>query len=339
MRRRTIRTTVIVLIASGLMGCQSGPHWASSLAWWKHDTPPEDASLVARSAAPALPSAQSTPPQMSPAAVPPSAANLAAATSTPATSAPTSPATSLPSTVASTPVASYPTTTSPPTSPAVPSAYPTTSVAAATPPTSPAAGTTPAGVPGTTMAAQAGPYDPNAYRPSDTLSPSAVAAASDDDRYGNSYVDTEPDRYAMTPSSAEPSAPAGDRYAAIPDRYDYQATSTSQPTAATPATSGSVYGDDDRYGLAAAPVTPAASSQVPRQPAVAAATPPASVPTAQYSTTSAASPAVSTVSATVRINTPPGQYRPGGTSSYLVQSPGNQVEVASRPGVPGLPAQ
>jgi ribonuclease E len=334
MRRATIRTMVFALVACGLAGCQSGPNWASRLAWWKRDAPPEDSSLVARSAAPQLPSAQVTPPQVSPSAVPPSAANLAAA-NTPAVAAATA---ALPSTAASAPVASYPAVPNPTASAAAPAACPTAnSAAAANPASLPASAsmmpTTP-GAPPATVAAQTGPYDPNAYRPSTTLPTVAATmpmAASDDNRYANGG--SEPDRYAVTASAAAASAPAADRYdSSVPGRYDYPGTSTSQAVAATPPTPPAVsssVGDDDRYGVAAAPV--AAQSQ---QPAVAATVPPAGVPVAQYPTPAATGNATSAVAATVQLSTPPGQYRPGGTLSYPIQSTGGQVEVASRPATP-----
>src|SRR5690348_3546565 len=90
--------TIAALVA--LTGCQSGPGWA----WWKHDSAP-DASAVARSAEPKLPSAQSTPQPVAIAGLtptaPPSSANLAAAGAPGATpsvagATPTSPSMSIP---------------------------------------------------------------------------------------------------------------------------------------------------------------------------------------------------------------------------------------------------
>ncbi len=303
MKRTAIRTMVLVFVAASLVGCQSGPQWASSLAWWKHDVPPEDTSAVARSAAPELPSAQTTPPQIAPAAVPPSSANLAAAASLPSASALQAPAAT-----PGVPVASYPTTAAPAAPPAVAATYPATTTAPPYPSTLPATAAAPAGVPNTAMTAQTGPYDPNAYRPTTTPTPASAQIASDSDRYG----DVGPDRYTMTPSGTETAPVAEERFAAVPGRYEYQATPPQQPTAAAPTSTpstGSVYGDN-RDGLAAA-------------------TPPAAVPTAQY-------PAAATaVGTTAQISTSPGPYRPGGTTSYPVQSASDEVEVASRPATNG----
>jgi hypothetical protein len=48
----------------------------------------------------------------------------------------------------------------------------------------------------------------------------------------------------------------------------------------------------------------------------------------------AASQAPVAATATVQIQSPAGQYRPGGTSSYTSTAGGNRVDVASRPGTP-----
>lgn len=310
MRRTTIRTMVLVLIAVGLAGCQSGPQWASSLAWWKHDAPPEDTSLVARSAAPELPSAQVAPPQVSSAAMPPSAANLAAASTPPTVPAATMP--QVPMTPAGMPVASYPTTAAAATIPPVAAApqIPATATSPYAMTPAPAVPNATAGVPNAATVAQTGPYDPNAYRP--TTTPTTLATVASDDRYGAGSGSAQADRYAATPAVGQ-TPPVGDRYAAVPDRYQYEATppAASAPTPPAPATAP--YGDD-RYGVAAA-------------------TPAAGMPTAQYPVSEAVSPAMP-ASATVQITSPAGQYRPGGTASYPVRSASDEVEVATRPSPP-----
>src|SRR4051812_1994854 len=163
---------------AALSGCQSGPHgWA----FWKHDSAP-DASAVARSAEPTLPSAQSSPQPVAVAgltpAAPPSSANLAAANSPAAASVAAGtpavpPSMSIPvtssATVANAPQAVYPNTansladklTSAPsaTTRAATTALPTSSLPAL-PSTSPTSHQLAAASPPAT-----GPYDPNAYKP------------------------------------------------------------------------------------------------------------------------------------------------------------------------------
>src|SRR5262249_7769495 len=116
MTLKAVRTLITIVILAALCGCQSGPRWA----FWKHDGAP-DASAVARSAEPVLPSAQSTPQPVAIAgltpAAPPSSANRAAAKS-PAPSAGETglpqipPSMSIPvtpsATAANTPPAAYP---------------------------------------------------------------------------------------------------------------------------------------------------------------------------------------------------------------------------------------
>ena len=57
MSSRINQIGLVVVAIFALVGCQSAPRWA----FWKHDTSPENASLVAKSTAPALPSTQSVP--------------------------------------------------------------------------------------------------------------------------------------------------------------------------------------------------------------------------------------------------------------------------------------
>src|SRR6476646_7969174 len=56
MRLKAAQLSVVVVVATALAGCQSGPRWA----WWKHDAAP-DASATARTAEPVLPSSQAKP--------------------------------------------------------------------------------------------------------------------------------------------------------------------------------------------------------------------------------------------------------------------------------------
>src|SRR3954464_580536 len=83
MTPNAVRKLFTIVALAALSGCQSGPQrWA----WWKHNSAP-DASAVARTAEPTLPSAQSSPQAGAvaglPPAAPPSSTNLAA-TSSPA---------------------------------------------------------------------------------------------------------------------------------------------------------------------------------------------------------------------------------------------------------------
>src|SRR6476620_2731637 len=105
MRSKAVQLSVVVVVATALAGCQSGPRWA----WWKHDAAP-DASATARTAEPVLPSSQAKPQAVAVSGVtptaPPSSANLAAA-GTPTTP----PSVSIPvtssNTLAAAPSASY----------------------------------------------------------------------------------------------------------------------------------------------------------------------------------------------------------------------------------------
>src|SRR3954452_2371907 len=83
MTQNAVGKLITIVALAALSGCQSGPQrWA----WWKHGAAP-DASAVARTAEPTLPSAQSSPQAVAVAgltpAAPPSSTNLAA-TSSPA---------------------------------------------------------------------------------------------------------------------------------------------------------------------------------------------------------------------------------------------------------------
>jgi hypothetical protein len=317
------RALMIAAVLTGALGCQSGPRWA----WWKPEKAPEDTSLIARSAeAPALPSAQSTPQVVGVAglepAAPPSSANLAAAgTQTTPDIAPTSPAT-----IANAPLANYPSIDSTPNKmAAMPGSAPASNGTA----TSPAAIAIPrvsAGamspqVANATVPAS-GPYDPNAYQPTAAFSAAASASAA---------------------GAAPPSA---DRYQFAADRYNVPSTnssgiatnttnSLSQSAPASPAISQA---GGDRYGLAV-PDRSIANPQVD----FAASQSPIGGPSAATMTTAPVPPAASAVNppavsasstATVQFATPPGQYRPGGTSSYAGSKPTQHIEVATRPAPP-----
>jgi hypothetical protein len=310
---------LIVLLAAGLAGCQT----ANRFAWWKHNNAPEDTSLVARSAAPTLPSTQATPETLtasreaggkaptytaSVAAVPPSAKSV-----------PTSSA----ATIFNAPTASY--AGGPPsTSPAVPGLPPTT---ASTPTT-----TTPPATPPNVMA-QTSPYDPNAYQGSQSAVAQAPSASTELGMSENRYGESMPDRYGATaPSASMPEAPTAVASNASPDHYGLGST----PAAPAASGSQSAGGEVDRYGLSTTPsVTPPAAAPpvtampVASQPVVASAAvgvqqaPPATAP-------SVPADSIPSAMASVQITSLPGQYRPGGTSSFQPFSPPTQTEIASR---------
>jgi len=237
-------------------------------------------------------------PGLQPAASP-SATNLAAA-GTPASGGISLPASS-PAMIANAPLADYLSTKAAPDKLTAPGVTNTNSAASLL-----AAGTT---TPGAGMAPQLagsaaapnGPYDPNSYKPSSTT---MTAAAS-------STTSTAADRYGVTPIDAMGPAPAEN------------ATSIAQqvPNAA-PATMAPV---GDRYGFAsasaAAPQTNATSFS-----ATASTNPTATVATL---TASATLPPTATMQTTTL-----GQYRPGGTSSYIGSLPAQNMAVAARPAPP-----
>ncbi len=194
MRLTAIRALTIFATLIAMSGCQTAPRFA----WWKREKAPEDTSVVARSAAPPLPSTQSKPQAVSvegltPAA-PPSSANLAATAGT----QPPAPALTIPTTssatVANAPPAKYPTTTVSPRSetPTIGATVAAPIVAASVPPT--------------------GPYNPTAYQPASAAlaaAPAVVAAPAVADRYGIGPVGGD---RAVAPSAAIQGATV-DRYA------------------------------------------------------------------------------------------------------------------------------
>lgn len=268
-----VRTLAIAIVLAAVTGCKSAPR----LAWWKRDKAPEDKSLVARSAAPSLPSAQAKPQVphvegLTP-ATPPSSANLTAATSH---TNPTSSSFSSPSsaTVAQAPLANYPSTSLANTTTASPSSGGDTTKNA-------------------TNVAATGPYDPNGYLPNQPVAASTTTAES---------IPQAPDRYGNLPTAPFAPTTSGSLTAAAAAPQDPYAMPTG-PTSISP-TNVDRYGDtspDPYVGLAT-------SSS-------------ASVHSAAPTAMARGSVAVSA----------PGQYRPGGTSTYSATAATQPIEVATRP--------
>jgi len=336
MNSNVARTLMVLVSVAGFSGCQSGPRWA----WWKNEKAP-DSSVVARSAQPALPSAQSTPQAVAIAGVtpaaPPSSTNLAAAGAMPA-AAPAVPPVSIPvtsnPTVANAPLANYPAsnpantladkltaapsaaikpTNAPPAAPAVPAATASQLVAAVPP---------------------SGPYDPKGYKPSANLTSTGTAAAAapaaEPDRYG---MDTA-DRYAAAPPTNFSESKASDPA----DRYTAAA-----PVAATPAAMPTKPVSEAPIPAKAAAASPPIAAQ---SPAAIATQPPAAMPqplvplaaAPSSSPAAAVSPPAPSAPSGVHLTSAPGQYRPGGTSSYPGSAAMPAVEIASRPSPPATSA-
>ena len=315
MRSTTIRALAIATALIGMTGCQSGPRWA----WWKTEDLPADTSLVARSAEPTLPSAQTTPQVptadgLQPAASP-STANLAAAgavLSTPIGAIPTTSST----TIANAPLANYPAigsgaetaaaaTKTSPGSPIAPATMP-----AVTPPTTAPAAIAAASVPA------AGPYDPSAYQPGTSLAtnPAASESSSKYDQYAMPTAGS----IGASPSPTTPSAPAPGFAAESTTPVPY---ATSTASAAT----------EDRYGSPSATgATTQASGVQYGQP-----TPDRYGPIATgKNTISPVAPLATSAVTSAGLPTPVGQYRPGGTSSYATSPATQHIEVATRPQPP-----
>jgi hypothetical protein len=291
MTRQAISTLVIASIVTAA-GCQTASRWA----WWNRD----DASTVAQSTAPTLPSQAATPqavevPGLEPTSSP-SAANLAAAQSPTNASNPALPATPAGS-LANVPLANYPASY---TAPAVSNTLPASATPASAPPAAAIASVPPSG-----------PYDPNGYKPSESAETSVP----------------------FDPSGANPlrTAAAVDRYAlpnagtSVAQMDSAYALASASPTSDTPPAA------TDRYALASEPETGSNSSlAAPKKSASEAAfanSPAASQPSAVTNAMDVA-PAPS---ATVRLSTPAGKYRPGGTSDYSGASASPPIEVAARP--------
>lgn len=360
MSLKPVRRMLVLAIVVGAIGCQSGPRWA----WWKRDAAPDDASVIARTAAPPLPSTQTTAtdvPAPGVVATPPSSANLAAASAAPATTSPSPTASSVASStnLASSSGGGYPSATTATTG-APYTSSPGASSAINTPPTAitSAPATAGSGAMASARASAAGPYDPNAYQPLASTAPSATGETVD--RYGL----TSPSAHGGGPfaaapfSAADATNPTVASQASTPDRYGVappvdsasSSTGTGMPSSAYASTiepSSSTAGAAnppagvDRYGLPTSgrygqpepmAATPSGASSSTTTGAIAGSVPPVNTSSTVPSTT-------------VKLTSGVGQYRPGGTSSYVANSPNTRVDVASRgeattPVTPGTaPAQ
>jgi hypothetical protein len=337
---------------AALSGCQSAPH---SWAFWKHDSAP-DASAVARTAEPTLPSAQSKPQPVAIAgltpAAPPSSANLAAAKA-PGMTSPVAGTPAFP------PSMSIPVTSSATLGGAPPTAYPnaansladrltsapnaatkasTTAVSTSSlpplPPTSPlvAASSPPA----------AGPYDPKAYKPNTALASAGADGTGDAgevDRYGLGTAS----RYSASTPPSMPQSTASlptNNYSAAPGAMSPRATATAPAPAyaAAPAPNSQLPAQSpapiaDRYGMSS--TLPSSASMNPTTPASPATVAPTATPS--YASAAPATPITTPVAIptpAVRTTASVGTYRPGGTSSYSSSTPTAPIEVASRPAAP-----
>ncbi|MFO0790569.1 MAG: hypothetical protein U0805_14025 [Pirellulales bacterium] len=362
--KRTAIWSIALAVVVAATGCQT----VQRFAWFKRDKAPEDSSAVARSAKPELPSAQSNPQAVAVAgltpAAPPSSTNLAASATpaigaTAATAAaagpPTPPSVSIPVTP-STPAP--PSATTAGAAPASP--FPTdngladklvsspssklgaTAGLGTTQPTSalPAAGSLT--TPKPAAIAAAGPYDPNAYKPSAApASDDAAGGADDVDRYAiNSSLPaaapaTSPYAGAASVPPASSSASSGALQSDPADRYGSPRTSTAPPVmAGTTALTDPAAVAADRYS------NPTLPSLAAKTPNVAATTSTASgatgglasVPAGQVPTAPAAT------QTPIRLTSAPGQFRPGRTSTYSGTVQAGAIQVATRPLAPGTTA-
>jgi hypothetical protein len=207
-----------------------------------------------------------------------------------------------------------------------------------------------------TSAPATGPYDPNGYRPTAlaastqasgmTASTSAAADpyATPADRYASaapystsaSAATTGPssaaapvDRYAMPVSgtAAAPGVAASiDRYASVP----VESAGTASP--AMSATTSDPYAPLTAAGASSYPTTGGFTNQMaPVEPV--ATTAPAPAPSNSVNNVMAEpAPTMPAAAATVQLKSPPGQYRPGGTSSYSSGAADSRIDVAARPG-------
>ncbi len=316
--------SLVLLFVASSVGCQSsgGSRWA----WWNPwSGASDDATLVARTA-PALPSETATPliegataPAAAIASTTP-AARSAAPTIPTIETAGTAPAFNSSPTAESAKIASTPAIPSKPVDPAMQApSYPIAAIPAM-------ASTNP------TSSATSGPYDPNGYK---ETAPAVVASTptTAGDRYGNLG-----NRYASTAPTNTPEF-----------KYEPAVASTtpvvSTPAVSTPAsttTNNSVVGD--RYGsYAAAPVS---SYQPPVQQPAATTTP--NTPVDRYATTTpsySATPTQATgaivasnsndLGSEVRLVSSPGEYRPGGTSTYSGSMAPSSMNIATKPDAPG----
>jgi hypothetical protein len=343
MRSSSVRNLIVFAAIIGMVGCQSGPRWA----WWKRDAAPDDTSLVARSAAPALPSAQTTAeavgtPGAEPAA-PPSSFNLAAAQAPAAAPASNVPASSA-ATIANAPIANYPTTAT------VAEPYGTMPSTAMTAAAAVIASPSSAAVAAPTSV---GPYDPNSYQSLASSGADSNTAESDaidgnryaaNDRYSTAAVDSNVSAQSIpAPLNASGSLPQN--YSQLAQQSPPADASTTQSAApssvyqAAPPVAGAL-ADIDAAGpnataaaLAATDRYEFAAPTIASPPTLAAAVPD---PTnaGPVATDSATTIASAVNAGTVQVDFPPGQYRPGGTSSYIGNIMAGHIEVASRPTAP-----
>ncbi len=199
-----------------------------------------------------------------------------------------------------------------------------TRTSASVPPS--ATNTTPATV------AAAGPYDPNAYQPSVSPTSSSVAvneSSEGADRYAvSSRVPANSSAVATAPVMSNPQPLASDPA----DRYGSPRNSTA-PSAMpgqTPLTDPNQIAAD-RY---ANPNLPSLDNKAAKS-----ATPPATAiaETPHANAALPASPGVAPVASraesvpAVQLASAPGQYRPGGTSTYVSALATTPLEIASRP--------
>ena len=318
MKRTALHVMALATVAVAAAGCQSGPRFA----WWKNEKPPEDTSVVARSATPAQPAAQSKPEAVAIAgltpAASPSSMNLASTAPGAATPGATGGLAATPGATAASPNVTIPVTSPTAVGATANAGFPTengladklvstpnsksaasvTSLAGATAGMPPVAPSSSPGVP------PGGPYDPNAYKQSAVASAAPTEPVEDRYGLGNSLA-------ASGTNSAAPNAPA--QLSSDPaDRYGY--TPTSAQAAAT--------GDGTPLMDPAAVAADRYSN--PNLPSMGSKTAPAGQ-AAVAATTPVGSPA-----AAVKVASAPGQYRPGRTSTYSASAT-NAIEIASRP--------
>src|SRR3954470_22221471 len=188
MNPTAIRSLSLIAIFAAIVGCQTAPRFA----WWKQDKAAENSAVASTSKTPALPSAQSAPSAVAIAGVTPTgsppitavAASTPTAGATGLTSAPLSPPGAPPSVAIPLAAAASPLSASPP-----PTENGLADKLVSTPnsklsPTSPLGATKSAAqAPAASTVAAAGPYDPNAYKPTPPMGSSDTLASSVD-RYG-----------------------------------------------------------------------------------------------------------------------------------------------------------
>lgn len=354
MTRKALRKLITIATLAALSGCQSGPRWA----FWKHDAAP-DASAVARSAEPTLPSAQSTPQPVAVAgltpAAPPSSANLAAANSptaspgavgTPALPPNMSIPVTSSATLANAPQATYPNAANSLADKLTSAPSAATKAATTAPPSSSLPPLPPASATSHPLAAAsappaAGPYDPKGYKPTAALAATradATGDASAADRYGmgsaNPYSASTPTSIPQSPASLP-----SNRYSAVPGSTSPAITALATAVTAAPTPSNQMPAQSpapisDRYAMPS--TLPSAASMNPTTPVSPVAASAASASTS-FASNPAVTPAVTPVAnptPAVRTTASVGAYRPGGTSSYSPGPQSSPLEVATRPAPP-----